>query len=83
MVNEDERYILEVRKGYIVDSDGLVQGGEWEIVVDELGNPRDFEIYAQAYRVLREVCPATIMLGLNVGKVSVVVLAKRNVKRDK
>ena len=73
----DNKFIVEIRKGYTTDIDGQFMGGEWETLKDEFSCDRVFDYYAEAYRVLKTKCPEIEMFGHNVGRVKEVVMIDR------
>lgn len=78
MVEQQTRFIIEVRKGYTLDEKGRFLGGEWEVVKDEFGSDLLFEFYCDARRELKGKCPEVEMFGNNAGRVKeVVMLPKR------
>jgi len=77
MDQPETKYIVEVRKNYSRDIDNQFTGGEWEFLKDNFGNEQLFDFYFEAYRILKEKCPAVEVFGQNVGRVKEVVMTRK------
>jgi len=78
MINEPEyKFIIEIKKGFTVDREGHVIGGEWEVLKDEFGAEKVFDYYFQAHRELKTIYPDVEFLGDKVGRVKEVEMIRR------
>jgi NADPH-dependent curcumin reductase CurA len=76
-MEDNEKYIIEIRKDYTVDKLAMIQGGSWDTLTDEFGADRVFDYFSQAQRLLQAKCPKIDMFGDNVGRVRKVVMINR------